>query len=311
MTSLTTRECVGRQVSSDGWKVNAPISEGYVSSMNPRDFAIAMGAARTGIGVSLVVAPSWSARVWIGHGTDGRGTKVFARTLGARDIALGSATLASSGGDPDRLAGLVKIGAAMDLADMAATVLAFRNLEGRRKWLMPLMTVAIGAASAAIAFAGDSTGADASPRARDGEGGDPANRPKVTDPASEAGIVDQQGSILEQVDAVAESAASSGPRNKTGSSAGKGAPTGKKEKAGQDTATGTDSGARYEQPGYEDKSFGQAVNQDQELAERLDKEFDSDEAERRFTEESAGASVLAEQDKPDKQDKQDKPDKGS
>ncbi|MGB6058080.1 MAG: hypothetical protein WBF71_07425 [Microthrixaceae bacterium] len=267
--------------------------------MDTRNLAMAMGAVRTGIGASLVVAPSWSARVWIGHDTDGRGTKVFARTLGARDIALGTATLASSDGDSDRLADLIKIGAAMDLADMAATVVAFRNFEGRRKWLMPLMTVAMGAASAAIAFAGASTGGDAPRKAQDGSGGNPANRPKATDPASEAGIVDQQGAILEQVDGVAESAASNGARNKAGSSSAKVASTPKKEKAGQDTATGTDPDARYEQPGYEDKSFGQAVNQDQELAERLDKEFDSDEAERRFTEESAGAPVLAEQDKPD------------
>ena len=64
-----------------------------------------------------------------------------------------------------------------------------------------------------------------------------------------------------------------------------------------DTATGTDPDAKYEQPGYEDKSFGQAVNQDQELVEELLEETDGDaeEAAERFDEESAGAPVLAEQ----------------
>ena len=65
----------------------------------------------------------------------------------------------------------------------------------------------------------------------------------------------------------------------------------------QDTATGTDPDAKYEQPGYEDKSLGQAVNQDQELVDELLEETDGDEeeAEKRFEEESAGAPVLAEQ----------------
>jgi hypothetical protein len=69
------------------------------------------------------------------------------------------------------------------------------------------------------------------------------------------------------------------------------------EPAGQDTATGTDPDAKYEQPGYEDKSFGQAVDQDQDLAEELLEEADgdADEAAARFEEESAGAPVLDEQ----------------
>jgi len=59
---------------------------------------------------------------------------------------------------------------------------------------------------------------------------------------------------------------------------------------GTDTPTGTDPDARYEQPGYEDKSFGQAVEQDQELADRLLDEADRDvrQAEERFEQESHG-----------------------
>ncbi len=65
---------------------------------------------------------------------------------------------------------------------------------------------------------------------------------------------------------------------------------------GQDTATGTDPDAKYEQPGYEDKSLGQAVNADQDLADDLVEETgDLEEAEKRFNEESAGAPKLAEQ----------------
>lgn len=64
-----------------------------------------------------------------------------------------------------------------------------------------------------------------------------------------------------------------------------------------DTATGTDPDAKYEQPGYEDKSFGQAVDQDQELVDELVEETggDLDQAAARFEDESAGAPARAKQ----------------
>jgi hypothetical protein len=70
---------------------------------------------------------------------------------------------------------------------------------------------------------------------------------------------------------------------------------------GRDTATGTDPDAKYEQPGYEDKSLGQAVNQDTELAERIAAEEgeDSERAAARFAEESAGSPTLERQDRGD------------
>lgn len=57
-----------------------------------------------------------------------------------------------------------------------------------------------------------------------------------------------------------------------------------------DTPTGTDPDAEYDEPGYEDKSLGQAVSQDEQLAEDLLEETggDEEEAERRFEEQSAG-----------------------
>jgi hypothetical protein len=66
---------------------------------------------------------------------------------------------------------------------------------------------------------------------------------------------------------------------------------------GRDTATGTDPDAKYEQPGYEDKSLGQAVNSDMELADRLVEEEGGDEerAAERFREESAGSPTLERQ----------------
>jgi hypothetical protein len=70
---------------------------------------------------------------------------------------------------------------------------------------------------------------------------------------------------------------------------------------GRDTATGTDPDAKYEQPGFEDKSFGQAVNQDMDLVDDLiDEEGgDLDRAEERFDQESAGSPTLARQQEPE------------
>ena len=70
---------------------------------------------------------------------------------------------------------------------------------------------------------------------------------------------------------------------------------------GQDTPTGTDPDATYDEPGYEDKSMGQAGNEDQELAERLLRESggDAEEAARRFEEESAGAPARERQGRPE------------
>jgi len=68
-----------------------------------------------------------------------------------------------------------------------------------------------------------------------------------------------------------------------------------------DTPTGTDPDASYEAPGYEDKSIGQAVNQDEALAEELLDEADGDvaEAEERFERESHGAPARERQGRPE------------
>lgn len=68
-------------------------------------------------------------------------------------------------------------------------------------------------------------------------------------------------------------------------------------RVGYDTPTGTDPAAKYTEPGFQDKSFGQAVDQDQQLAEQLaaETEGDVEEAEARFRSESAGAPVLERQ----------------
>ncbi len=61
---------------------------------------------------------------------------------------------------------------------------------------------------------------------------------------------------------------------------------------GEDTPTGTDPDAKYDRPGYEDKSFGQAVDADQALADEV---ADHDDPAAEFEERSAGAPAIARQ----------------
>ena len=69
---------------------------------------------------------------------------------------------------------------------------------------------------------------------------------------------------------------------------------------GEDTPTGTDPDAAYETPGYEDKSFGQAVDQDTELAERLAREEpDERDAAEIYEEEAVGAPARERQGRPE------------
>jgi hypothetical protein len=70
---------------------------------------------------------------------------------------------------------------------------------------------------------------------------------------------------------------------------------------GEDTPTGTDPDAKYEGSGWEDKSIGQAEQQDEELVEDLLQETGGDEqaAEERFEKESAGAPAREKQGRPE------------
>lgn len=70
---------------------------------------------------------------------------------------------------------------------------------------------------------------------------------------------------------------------------------------GTDTPTGTDPDATWDEPGYEDKSLGQAVDQDQVLADELLDEAGGDEerAAKRFEEASHGAPARERQGRPE------------
>jgi hypothetical protein len=105
----------------------------------------ALGVIRLGVGAALVVAPAWAGRIWVGPGADGPGSRVFARALGARDVALGLRILQGwRTGEPVRH--WVAAGFAADAADVVATLIASRDLTLTRRAAMPLIAGAVGAA---------------------------------------------------------------------------------------------------------------------------------------------------------------------
>jgi len=144
-----------------------------------------MGIIRTGVGLSLVAAPGWAGRIWVGDDADGGGSKVFARALGARDVVLGYAILAASGPDPATAGRLVKHGVLIDVADVVATLIAYRHLEGHRRLVMPLVAAGVGALGALVWLLGDELQEDPE------EGAEPS-----VSAAEVAGIVDQQDAVL-------------------------------------------------------------------------------------------------------------------
>jgi hypothetical protein len=99
----------------------------------------------------------------------------------------------------------------------------------------------------------------------------------------------------------AKSAYEKWTQSSSGSSSGSSSVPTEPQPFGRDTATGTDPDAKWSEPGYQDKSLGQAVNQDEQLVDRLMDETGGDvaEAEARFRTQSAGAPALARQEQRD------------
>jgi hypothetical protein len=112
--------------------------------MDDRDKARLFGSIRVGVGGALLVAPGWAGRIWVGPDADGPGAKVFARAIGARDVLLGLRTLEAVNSKSEARHWLTA-GYAADAADVAATVLAWRNLTPARRVAMPLIAAAVGA----------------------------------------------------------------------------------------------------------------------------------------------------------------------
>lgn len=122
--------------------------------MSPRTPARGLAWARLVLGLVAFVAPSRVARPWVGEAAAGGAGKVLARSMGARDLALGSgAVLAISHGSPAR--GWMEAGGLADLGDAAATLASWPLLPRRGRLAVLAIAGASAVASAVLARALD------------------------------------------------------------------------------------------------------------------------------------------------------------
>ena len=112
-----------------------------------RQIAEAVAIGRIGIGIVALVAPTVPLRPWVGRDFAWQPrAKLLARSLGARDLALGiGVMLALRHKAPVR--GWVEGSGLADAGDTLATLLAFGKLPKSGRWLVLLS--AGGAAAAA------------------------------------------------------------------------------------------------------------------------------------------------------------------
>ena len=115
-----------------------------------RQIVRALACARIAVGATLLAAPRRAGGRWIGPAADDGATRLAVRALAARDLAIGVGTLrALSGEEPARPWALA--GAASDLVDAAATVLALRRVGLRRA--VPAVVIALGAGAYTLSIA--------------------------------------------------------------------------------------------------------------------------------------------------------------
>ena len=104
---------------------------------------------RISFGLGLVLAPSLYGRVWIGRRAARREpARVFARALGARDLALGAGALLTFD-DPEAARRWFAAHAVADATDFLATLASGARIPAGPR----LFTLSVAAASTAIAAA--------------------------------------------------------------------------------------------------------------------------------------------------------------
>jgi hypothetical protein len=115
-----------------------------------RQLAQAVAWGRIGIGITAMVAPTLPLRPWVGRDFAWQPrAKLLARSLGARDVALGVGVILALKHDAP-LRGWVEGGALADTGDVLATLLSFGKLPKGGRWLV-LLSAAGAAASARLA----------------------------------------------------------------------------------------------------------------------------------------------------------------
>lgn len=117
----------------------------HVTDVQTRIRALATG--RITLGATFVVAPGLALRAWPGnHEARGPVSRLLARSVGVRDIALGVGTLLAVQHDTP-VRGWLEAAVLADAGDAAAIILGFRHLPRVRAVAMlatSLFAVAVG-----------------------------------------------------------------------------------------------------------------------------------------------------------------------
>ena len=112
-----------------------------------RQLAEAIAWGRIGIGITALVAPTVPLRPWVGRDFAWQPrAKLLARSLGARDLALGIGVIMALRNDAP-VRGWVEGSGLADAGDTLATLLAFGKLPKAGRWLV------LGSAAGAVAAA--------------------------------------------------------------------------------------------------------------------------------------------------------------
>ena len=97
------------------------------------DLARMLSTGRIAIGIALIVAPGRIATAWTGEPNPSPGMKHVARSMGARDVALGLGTLVAL----DRSKSVsrwLEAQAFSDAADCLGTLIAFKHMPRFKRW---------------------------------------------------------------------------------------------------------------------------------------------------------------------------------
>ena len=114
--------------------------------MDARKVGMAVGATRVAFGAGMVLSPPRFARSWTGPGAGRRPSRVLARALGLREVAIGAGgLLAARSGDPAEVRRWFALGALPEAADVVLTLTDGPRTPSR------LMGAAMAAATAAAA----------------------------------------------------------------------------------------------------------------------------------------------------------------
>ncbi|MGA3149155.1 MAG: hypothetical protein ABSF33_17025 [Acidimicrobiales bacterium] len=114
-----------------------------------------IASGRVAVGLAAVTAPTLMARPWIGDASAGTASRLLARTMGGRDLALGIGALRALSVSDQEARPWVALGGTADAVDALATAIAFRSLPRRSRWGILALTVGAAVVSIRVAVSLD------------------------------------------------------------------------------------------------------------------------------------------------------------